>query len=382
MPDERKTLRILHVENDKTDVELIRATLEYSAVVCDIQVVETEAGFRGAVDRGGFDLILADYNLPSFDGMAALAIAKELCPGIPFILVSGTVGEETAIDAVKAGATDYVLKQRLARLAPAVRRAMEEVEGRSKLTAIRTALLQSEERYRNLVQSIPDIIYQLDLAGRFIFISDAVRDMGFEPDELIGQHFSAILHPDDVKSVSRELVLPNLSGQITGDEGAPKLFDERRTGPRMTRNLRVRMVHKENWGLKIGAVFSFGEILSTGRHDVSESGKSTSFHGTVGIIRDVTASVQAEAELQKRARVLESMNEGVNVTDVNANIIYTNPAFDVMFGYAPGELIGKHVSILNADPPEETRQIVSEVIESLNEMGFWVGEFQNVKKKW
>ncbi|MGH7951224.1 MAG: response regulator [Limisphaerales bacterium] len=124
-------LRVLHLEDDPNDVELVRSTLESENISCATTSVENRADFVGALERGGFDLIIADFSLPQFDGMAALAIAREKIPDLPFILVSGTVGEEQAIESLKSGATDYVLKTRLARLAPAVRRAMVEVEQRA-----------------------------------------------------------------------------------------------------------------------------------------------------------------------------------------------------------------------------------------------------------
>src|SRR5204862_645557 len=93
---------------------------------------DNEIDFRVAIRRGGFEIILADHSLPTFDGLSALGIARELCPDVPFICVSGSLGEELAIEALKNGATDYVLKQRLTRLVPAVRRALQESTERAK----------------------------------------------------------------------------------------------------------------------------------------------------------------------------------------------------------------------------------------------------------
>jgi DNA-binding NarL/FixJ family response regulator/two-component sensor histidine kinase len=126
-----KALRILNLEDSPLDAELLHATLTDGGVECEILRVQTRADFTAALEGGDFDLVLADYSLPSFDGLSALKVAQEIGPEIPFVLVSGAVGEEVAIEALKSGATDYVLKQRLERLVPAVRRALREAEERS-----------------------------------------------------------------------------------------------------------------------------------------------------------------------------------------------------------------------------------------------------------
>jgi len=124
----KSTFRILHLEDDPNDVTLVQTTLETGGIPCTIKCVQTRDDFLAALKPGGIDLILSDFSLPAFDGLSALKIAHTRCPDVPFILVSGILGEERAIDALKSGATDYVLKQSLSRLVPAVRRAMQEVE--------------------------------------------------------------------------------------------------------------------------------------------------------------------------------------------------------------------------------------------------------------
>jgi two-component system cell cycle sensor histidine kinase/response regulator CckA len=119
-------LQVLHVEDAPEDSELIHAALEAEGIECAIARVETREAFLVALERRDLDLIFSDFMLPAFDGFAALALARERRADLPFILISGTLGEEAAIESMKRGATDYVLKDRLSRLAPAVRRALEE----------------------------------------------------------------------------------------------------------------------------------------------------------------------------------------------------------------------------------------------------------------
>jgi PAS domain S-box-containing protein len=140
----RQPLRILSVEDDPKDAELIQDLLETEGIACDITRVENQADFLASLKRGGIDLILADYTLPSFDGISALKFAMKACPDVPLIFVSGTLGEEVAIEALKIGATDYVLKTSLSRLVPSVRRALREASQRAERKRAEEALRQSE----------------------------------------------------------------------------------------------------------------------------------------------------------------------------------------------------------------------------------------------
>ena len=119
-----QSVRILHLEDDAADAELVQAMLESAGMVCRITRVQTGDEFGEALRQGGYDVILADYRLPTYDGMSALRLAQELARDVPFIFVSGTMGEDAAIEGLREGATDYVLKQKLSRLVPAVKRAL------------------------------------------------------------------------------------------------------------------------------------------------------------------------------------------------------------------------------------------------------------------
>jgi C4-dicarboxylate-specific signal transduction histidine kinase len=140
----KSPLRILLLEDSATDAELVRDTLEADGLVCDVVRVQARAEFVSALEDRRLDLILADYSLPSFDGISALKLALHARPDLPFIFVSGTLGEEVAIEALKIGATDYVIKTRLSRLAPAVQRAMREADERAERRKAEQALRRSE----------------------------------------------------------------------------------------------------------------------------------------------------------------------------------------------------------------------------------------------
>ena len=125
---EKQRLNILHLEDEPDFAELVRSLLEQGGVQADVRRVGDRTAFAQALEAGGFDLIISDYHLPSFTGLEAMALAKKKFPHTPFILVSGTIGEQAAIESLKAGATDYVLKQQPDRLPSAVRRAVQEAE--------------------------------------------------------------------------------------------------------------------------------------------------------------------------------------------------------------------------------------------------------------
>jgi PAS domain S-box-containing protein len=140
----RYPLRILSIEDDPKDAKLIQDLLESEDIACEVTRVDTQAALRASLEPGRIDLILADYTLPSFDGLSALKLAMKACPEVPFIFVSGTLGEEIAIEALKVGATDYVLKTRLSRLAPSVLRALREARGRAERKQADEKLRRSE----------------------------------------------------------------------------------------------------------------------------------------------------------------------------------------------------------------------------------------------
>jgi two-component system, cell cycle sensor histidine kinase and response regulator CckA len=191
-------LHILHLEDDLHDAALIQATLEAEGVPCAITRVQSRSDFEVALERGGVDLILSDCLLPAFDGMSALHIACTRCPAVPFIIVSGTLGEERAIDALKSGATDYVLKDRLVRLAPAVRRAVQEVEQKAANMQTVEALQNTEQQLRIIFDESPLGIALVGKDGRPVLTNAAVQTMlGYTGEELCQMPFSEFTHPDD-----------------------------------------------------------------------------------------------------------------------------------------------------------------------------------------
>lgn len=136
---------ILHLEDNREDAALVASMLRGGGIEAVIDVVDTRSAFGATVAQGRHDLILADYQLPQFDGLEALAMARRLRPDIPLIMVSGVLGEEAAIESMRSGATDYVLKTRLSRLVPAVRRALQEAQERAERRLLEEQFLQAQK---------------------------------------------------------------------------------------------------------------------------------------------------------------------------------------------------------------------------------------------
>lgn len=203
-----RELNILILEDTATDAALTKRELSRAKIAFCSRCVETREAFLAALDDFAPDLILADYSLPTFDGLSALTIAQEKCPEIPFIFVSGSIGEETAIETLKRGATDYVLKHRLGRLEPAVRRALREAEERAERQRAEAALRESEERYALAVHGANDGLWDWNLKTNEIYFSPRWKTMlGCEEHEIShcpDEWFNRI-HPEDVRRVRAEL---------------------------------------------------------------------------------------------------------------------------------------------------------------------------------
>jgi two-component sensor histidine kinase len=147
-------LKILHLEDDPIDAELIHSILEEGGIQSTVTLVESEKDFVREIAENKFDIILADYSLPDFNGLTALKFANERCPHTPFIFVSGVLGEELAIDSLKSGAKDYVLKKRLSRLGPTVHRALEEMREQLKRSKAEIRLRASLKEKEILIKEI------------------------------------------------------------------------------------------------------------------------------------------------------------------------------------------------------------------------------------
>lgn len=271
-------IRILCLEDDPADAELMSSTLVRDGVDVAITRVDARESFLDALRTEEFDVVLADYSLPSFDGISALEMLRQQGNKIGFILVSGTLGQETAIEALKAGAHDYVFKDNLTRLAPAVRRVVREVEAETERESVIAALLDSEQRYRDLIDNSGVAIVADDREGRLNLFNSAFCGLfGYRTNELKGRSIWDLIHPDDLAAVR--------------SRHERRYFDDPQSNRwYLFRGLRKdgQIVHLE---IHTNARIEDGEVV-----------------GTLSFLHDVTAHKQLEQQLAQ-AQKLEALGQ-------------------------------------------------------------------------
>jgi len=181
----KSKIRILHLEDDRKDSELIQSAIMEAGIDCNIVCIETRDDFINNLEACGFDIILADNTLPSFDGLTALKITQKKCPFIPFIFVTGTMGEEKAIETLKNGAADYVLKNNLSRLVPSVIRAIREMEEIKERKMAEEALITEKAFTESALNSLSDIFFVFDISGKFLrWNKSANTILGYTDEEI------------------------------------------------------------------------------------------------------------------------------------------------------------------------------------------------------
>lgn len=190
-------LRVLNIEDSAQDSALLARKLARIGYDLEFKRVDSAASMRAAVQEQEWDIILCDHSMPHFNALAALGILKELNPEIPLIIISGTIGESVAVEAMRAGAHDYLMKDNLARLAPAIERELQEAENHRARRRAEAALRESEDRYRDLVENSQELICTHDLSGKLLSVNPwAARVLGYTPEEMLKRDMRDYLLPE------------------------------------------------------------------------------------------------------------------------------------------------------------------------------------------
>jgi|CXWL01.1.fsa_nt_gi PAS domain S-box-containing protein len=357
-------LRILIVEDSPADATLVDWELRRAGILFVSRVVETESEFLAALRELPPDLILSDYSLPTFDGMTALRLALEHVPGTPVVMVTGSINEETAVACMRAGAADYVLKDRLARLAPAVNAALERAatlrEKRRAEQALRAA--EARERARaaeleTILDAIPIPVWVTHDASASHIVGNAAADRLLRvprgsnhsktppPGELVGEfrleRDGVEIPPGDLPVQRAAMGSPLPGTQVTFVVGDDERF----------------------------------ELMVSSATLRDASGEAA---GAVAVGIDMTERLRTEERLGLLWHAIEHTPVTVVVTDAVGCIQYVNPQFSAVTGYTADEAVGQNPRILKSG--ETPAEVHAALWSTITAGGTWSGELCNRKK--
>ena len=207
-------VNILLLEDDLQDAELIRELFDRENFACRLTRVDTKADFEAALSQGGFAAIISDFTLPAYDGLSALTLARAMRPEVPFIFFAGTLGEDRGVQALKAGATDYLLKTRPKRLVSAVQQALRHAEAHAGRARAEQNLKDSEARLRSILESANDAIVMSDSRGVMLLLNRAAeRIFGYSQEEAVGQPLTLLMPERYRKAHAAGLERASLGGE-------------------------------------------------------------------------------------------------------------------------------------------------------------------------
>lgn len=382
MPENVNTFKILLIEDNPGDVLLVEEMLAETenTLFSMIHTDRLSTGIK-CLNEKKIDVILLDISLPDSHGIKTFTTLQAHVPKIPIVVLSGLDDETIAIEALKDGVQDYLIKGRIDgnMLLRSIRYAIERKQ-------IELALQESERRHRRLLELMPDIVYRIDENGIFVYLNEAVQYLGYKPEELIGKHFSVLIHPDDLGKVSRTNFIQRYFNKPPLSKKPQKFFDERRTGERKTSDLEVRIKTKRAreykpamlvWN-KVAADERVIEVAATGHYDVDTVRNDKVFLGTIGVIRDATERKQTESMLRILFLAVEHSPCSIIVTNTEGRIEYVNPKFTESTQYQFDEVIGKTPGILKSGltSPESYKNLWETITLGVE----WHGEFCNRKK--
>jgi PAS domain S-box-containing protein len=339
----KSSLSILLVEDSIADAQQVMQSLEESGYILQWERVETADQLHEALEKQTWDAILCDYSLPFFNAPSALQIVLSSGLDIPFIVVSGRLGEETAIEMMRAGAHDYVMKWNLHRLPVVIDRELAAAKQRREKTRV-------EEQASAITDAVQDAIIMIDPRGCINFWNpSAERMLGYTQQEALGKNLHELIAPRQYYEafvVAFSKFKNDGSGNAVGR--AVELNARRKNGSEFPIMLSLSALHRpDGWY-------------------------------AVGIIYDKTIQQQTEEELRKLSRAVECSPVSIVITDVAGNIEYVNKKFIEVTGYTYDEVKGKNPRILKSG--ETTLEEYKRLWEIVSAGGTWIGEFHNKKK--
>lgn len=323
-------IKILFLEDNPDDVRLAEAEFKKAGLQTIIKRVDTEQTFKTAIEDFSPHLILSDYNLPSYDGLSALKYCSGDYPETPIIIITGSLDEIRAVETMKAGAWDYILKENLIRLVPAIRNALKLKEEKAIKEKTERALRESEEKLRIIIKNSSDIIFQISPAGKLLYVSPNVKNLyGYEPSELIGRHYRKTTPRSEI-SKTIKIIGKMMNGEVF-------------------RNFEIDQKNKNGDIIPMEIYFTI----------VREGSKIVAIQGVMRDISERKKAVEKLTESEKKYRnLVENIQEGLVTVDENEKIIYTNSAAAGIFGYSKKELLDKNLSSLTE--PKQFQKITNQ----------------------
>lgn len=340
-------IKILHLEDNESDSILVQLNLKRENLNYEYYLADNEEDFIAHLSNQKIDIILSDYSLPAYSGSEALLLVRNNYNHIPFVFVSGTMGEETAIESLLNGAIDYVLKNKLERLGSAVRRALRESRLRMEYQTAIDKLRFQEEQYRTLVEGMNEGIMLTDNNDVILFINQqTVEITGFSSSDLIGKRCAETLYEGEFKNLVIEKNLLRLQG--------------------IKDKYEVKLRRKDN---KLIWIRISGSPVYNNDNKVI---------GSIGVFENINDQKIAEDELRKLNRAVDQSPDSILITDLNGIIEYANPATNILTGYLNDEMIGRKTSMFTSGIPNKEKY--TELWTTIKSGKVWTGELKNRRK--
>jgi PAS domain S-box-containing protein len=336
----RSHLQVLIVEDVEDDLLLMVRELRRGGYTLDYLRVETAEAMAVALDRQRWDIVIADYSLPAFSAPAALKLIQQRQLDLPFIIVSGTIGEEVAVAAMKAGAHDYLIKGNLTRLVPAVERELRDATNRQRV---------SEELHilRTALEGAVEGISRIDTAGRYLNVNAAYAALvGYSPEEMIGMTWEQTVHPDDHAKMAAAYQYMLLHGKV---------------------EVEARGIRQD------GSSF-YKQLVMVTTHDRQ--------HQSIGhycFAKDITERKQTEQIIREQAALLNVATDAISVRNLEHQVLFWNNGAERLYGWTALEVVGKNaIELLNR--PGETLPPFDTIMTTLIQVNQWQGELQHITK--
>ena len=336
------------VEDNAADAELLLRELRRAQFEPEATRVDTEADYLANLDPE-LDVILSDYSMPQFSGLRALELLKEKKLEIPFILVSATIGEETAVAAMRSGAADYLLKDRLTRLGQAVNQTLEQNWLRRRRQSAEEAMEQSEHKYRHLFESLSEAALLIDTKSRRIVDANlcAEKLLGRTRSEILGLNETKLFPPKVAPDYCRQLAAAGSGGKNESDEAEVQSKD----------------------GTIIPVRVSVAPIELYGRNLV------------LALMADITQHKRAEERLREQANMLDHAHDAIILRNLeDRRIVFWNRGAERLYGWSASEAIGQPLGDLILADPQEL-ETISQVLLSTGEFRGQLREITKDKRE-